>query len=177
MEQSRALEKSFELEKILEAGKKQELSGALGLHPRQITIWFQNRRAKWKTAQLEKDFGVLRQNYESLEICYQTVVEENKRLQSEIQRSGNVLKNVDNKKDKEIMGDRQIDFNMVQDQKEKNYGIHNTEDNIPHQAIMEGNCSQNLLLALQEEDFHYNMDEISRIMSVRSLDSDEFPLE
>jgi hypothetical protein len=40
MEQARALEKSFELGKVLEAEKKEKLAGALGLHPRKITIWF-----------------------------------------------------------------------------------------------------------------------------------------
>lgn len=174
MEQTRALEKSFEFEKILEAGRKEELSGALGLRPRQITIWFQNRRAKWKTAQLEKDFGVLKQNYESLETRYHTVVEENQKLQSEMQRSDSILKNVHNK---EVMGDRQIDFNIVQEKKVKSYGVqYNTEDNIPDQASMEEIYSQNFLLALKEEDFLYNIDEISGIMSVRSLDCD-FPLE
>jgi len=39
MEQARALEKSFELAKVLEAGKKEKLTGALGLYPRQIAIW------------------------------------------------------------------------------------------------------------------------------------------
>jgi homeobox-leucine zipper protein len=84
MEQARALEKSFELGKILEAGRKKELAGALGLHPRQIAIWFQNRRAKWKTTQLEKDFGALKQNYESLKARYHTLLEENKKLQPEV---------------------------------------------------------------------------------------------
>eukprot|EP00253_Pinus_taeda_P030296 PITA_30296 len=165
MEQTRALEKSFELAKILEDGRKEELAETLGLNPRQICIWFQNRRTKWKTAQLEKNFGVLKESYESLKGHYHTLLEENRKLQSEIQRSCSMLKNIENRKDKEVTGDRRIDFNIVQDKKEGCYGVHNTEDNIPHQASMEENCSQNLLWAFQEEDCHYNFDEISGIMS------------
>jgi homeobox-leucine zipper protein len=86
MEQVRVLEKSFEQGKRLEAERKDELAGALGLHPRQIAIWFQNRRAKWKTKQLEEDFGVLKQDYESFKAHYQTIVEENKKLQAEVRK-------------------------------------------------------------------------------------------
>jgi hypothetical protein len=84
VEQVRALEKSFQLGMILEAGRKEELARALGMNPRKIAIWFQNRRAKWKTTQLEKDFGVLKQNYEFLKARYHTLLEENKKLQSEV---------------------------------------------------------------------------------------------
>jgi hypothetical protein len=76
------------------------------------------------------------------------------------------LKNDQNKKDKEIMGDGQIDFNIVIEKKEECYGAHNTQDNIPHQASMEENCGRNVLLALREEDCYYNMGEISGFMLV-----------
>eukprot|EP00253_Pinus_taeda_P022481 PITA_22481 len=158
-EQTRALEKSFELAKILEAGRKEQLAGALGLHPRQISIWFQNRRAKWKSAQLEKDFCILKQNYGFLQAHYHILLEENKRLQSEIQRSSSILKNAENKKGEEVIGDGQIDFNIVQDEKEECYGV---------QASMEESCRQEVLLALQVEDCYYNMGDISGIMSVES---------
>ncbi|GKA37431.1 leucine zipper, homeobox-associated, homeodomain-like protein [Tanacetum coccineum] len=54
LEQVKALEKSFELENKLEANHKRQLARALGLQPRQVALWFQNRRARWKTKQLEK---------------------------------------------------------------------------------------------------------------------------
>nr|QCO76345.1 hypothetical protein [Tamarix hispida] len=60
MEQVRTLEKNFELGNKLEPERKMQLAKALGLQPRQIAIWFQNRRARWKTKQLEKDYDILR---------------------------------------------------------------------------------------------------------------------
>ncbi|KAL0720091.1 hypothetical protein Bca4012_069415 [Brassica carinata] len=56
LEQVKALEKSFELGNKLEPERKMQLAKALGMQPRQIAIWFQNRRARWKTRQLERDY-------------------------------------------------------------------------------------------------------------------------
>ncbi|KAL0372446.1 UNVERIFIED_CONTAM: Homeobox-leucine zipper protein ATHB-13 [Sesamum calycinum] len=60
MEQVKTLEKNFELGNKLEPERKMQLARALGLQPRQIAIWFQNRRARWKTKQLEKDYDLSR---------------------------------------------------------------------------------------------------------------------
>ncbi|KAI7994062.1 Sulfoquinovosyl transferase SQD2 [Camellia lanceoleosa] len=60
LEQVKTLEKNFELGNKLESERKMQLAMALGLQPRQIAIWFQNRRARWKTKQLEKDYDVLK---------------------------------------------------------------------------------------------------------------------
>jgi hypothetical protein len=58
------------------------------------------------------------------------------------------------------MGDGQIDFNIVKEKKDECYGVHN----IPHQASVEENCGQNVLLAVQEEDCYYNMGDMSGFM-------------
>ncbi|KAI3917444.1 hypothetical protein MKW92_043961 [Papaver armeniacum] len=50
----------------LEPEKKMKLSKELGLHPRQVTTWFQNRRAKLKGKQIERLYHVLKQDYEIL---------------------------------------------------------------------------------------------------------------
>ena len=55
LEQVRALEKIFELGNKLEPERKMQLGKALGLQPRQIANWFQNRKARLKTKQLERD--------------------------------------------------------------------------------------------------------------------------
>ncbi|XP_010519326.1 PREDICTED: homeobox-leucine zipper protein ATHB-5 [Tarenaya hassleriana] len=66
VEQVKALEKNFEIENKLEPERKVRLAMELGLQPRQVAIWFQNRRARWKTKQLERDFLLLKSNFDSL---------------------------------------------------------------------------------------------------------------
>lgn len=86
LEQVRALEKNFEMANKLEPEKKMQLAKALGLQPRQIAVWFQNRRARWKTKQLEKDYNVLKQDYDTLKQDYDNLMEENNNLQAVIER-------------------------------------------------------------------------------------------
>ncbi|KAF9681850.1 hypothetical protein SADUNF_Sadunf05G0045800 [Salix dunnii] len=57
-DQVKALEKNFEVENKLEPERKVKLAQELGLQPRQVAVWFQNRRARWKTKQLERDYGI-----------------------------------------------------------------------------------------------------------------------
>ncbi|KAK7399589.1 hypothetical protein VNO78_10774 [Psophocarpus tetragonolobus] len=84
VDQVKALEKNFEVENKLEPDRKVKLAQELGLQPRQVAVWFQNRRARWKTKQLERDYGVLKGNYESLKVKYETVQQENEALVKEI---------------------------------------------------------------------------------------------
>ncbi|KAK9064779.1 hypothetical protein SSX86_016161 [Deinandra increscens subsp. villosa] len=84
LEQVKALEKSFELGNKLEPERKTQLARALGLQPRQVAIWFQNRRARWKTKQLEKDYDVLRRQFESVKADNDALKNINKKLHAEL---------------------------------------------------------------------------------------------
>ncbi|XP_019153388.1 PREDICTED: homeobox-leucine zipper protein HAT22-like [Ipomoea nil] len=76
-QQSIVLEDSFKQHTTLNSKQKQELARRLNLRPRQVEVWFQNRRARTKLKQTEVDYEVLRK-------CYETLTDENRRLQKEL---------------------------------------------------------------------------------------------
>ncbi|CAL4924696.1 unnamed protein product [Urochloa decumbens] len=65
-DQVRALERSFEVDNKLDPERKARIARDLSLHPRQVAVWFQNRRARWKTKQIERDFAALRARHDLL---------------------------------------------------------------------------------------------------------------
>ncbi|XP_010435620.1 PREDICTED: homeobox-leucine zipper protein HAT5 [Camelina sativa] len=83
-EQVHLLEKSFETENKLEPERKTQLAKKLGLQPRQVAVWFQNRRARWKTKQLERDYDLLKSTYDQLLSNYDSIVKDNDKLRSEV---------------------------------------------------------------------------------------------
>ena len=84
LEQVKTLEKNFELGNKLEPERKMQLARTLGLQPRQIAIWFQNRRARWKTKQLEKDYDLLKRQFEAVKADNDSLLAQNKKLHSEV---------------------------------------------------------------------------------------------
>jgi homeobox-leucine zipper protein len=90
IEQVRTLEKNFELGNKIEPERKIQLARALGLQPRQVAIWFQNRRARWKTKQLEKDYDVLKRQFDAVKSENEALQAQNKKLQAEVRMHGNI---------------------------------------------------------------------------------------
>ncbi|XP_047332706.1 homeobox-leucine zipper protein ATHB-20-like [Impatiens glandulifera] len=84
VEQVKALEKSFEVGNKLEPERKMQLARALGLQPRQIAIWFQNRRARWKTKKLERDYDVLKRKLETLKADNDNFLAQNNKLKAQL---------------------------------------------------------------------------------------------
>lgn len=70
IEKVKALEKHFEEENKLQPERKMKIAKEVGLEPRQVAIWFQNRRARWRTKHLEKEYDHLRANYDALKLNY-----------------------------------------------------------------------------------------------------------
>ncbi|KAK4756294.1 hypothetical protein SAY87_006421 [Trapa incisa] len=83
-DQVRSLERSFEEENKLEPERKVQLAKDLGLQPRQVAIWFQNRRARCKTKLLEKDFEALQSSYNSLTAQHEALLKETDELKAEV---------------------------------------------------------------------------------------------
>jgi homeobox-leucine zipper protein len=85
-DQVRSLEENFGMENKLEPERKMQLAKELGLRPRQVAVWFQNRRARWKTKQLERDYETLAQDYKRLKADYEKILGEKNGLRAELQR-------------------------------------------------------------------------------------------
>nr|ACL81158.1 homeobox leucine zipper protein [Mirabilis jalapa] len=90
-EQVRSLETIFATETKLEPKKKVQVAKELGLQPRQVAIWFQNKRARWKSKQIEKNYRVLKTNYDSLKVKFETMKEEKESLLKQLQELQNLL--------------------------------------------------------------------------------------
>ncbi|GJP69335.1 hypothetical protein CLOP_g273 [Closterium sp. NIES-67] len=61
------LEESFLADYTLEPDRKRALAAELGVQPRQVAVWFQNRRVRWKSRQKEADLDSLKGAYDELE--------------------------------------------------------------------------------------------------------------
>ncbi|XP_020259325.1 homeobox-leucine zipper protein HAT4-like [Asparagus officinalis] len=76
-EQTTVLEESFKEHNTLNPKQKQGLATQLNLRPRQVEVWFQNRRARTKLKQTGEECEYLKK-------WCQKLAEENSRLQKEV---------------------------------------------------------------------------------------------
>ncbi|KAL6554208.1 hypothetical protein OROMI_019881 [Orobanche minor] len=76
-DQIRLLEVSFAATKKLEPEIKFQLARELGVPPRQIAIWYQNKRARWRNQSLES-------GYVSIQVRLEAALAENDRLGKEV---------------------------------------------------------------------------------------------
>ncbi|KAJ7971472.1 Homeobox leucine zipper protein [Quillaja saponaria] len=131
-EQLDALERSFQEEIKLDPVRKVKLSRELGLQPRQIAVWFQNRRARWKTKQLENIYDTLKQEFD-------VISGENQKLQEEVMKLKAMLREQANSKQvspgyTEISREEKVDnISVAMRSSHKQRGLN-------HQQVAEGNC-------------------------------------
>ncbi|XP_010537037.1 PREDICTED: homeobox-leucine zipper protein ATHB-52 [Tarenaya hassleriana] len=85
------LEKSFVMNKKLEPELKHQLASQLGLPPRQVAVWFQNKRARCKTQTLELQHGAIMEKLEAALADKRRLEREVKFLQEELRKSRDQL--------------------------------------------------------------------------------------
>jgi hypothetical protein len=84
-EQIRSLESMFHAHQAkLEPREKAELARELGLQPRQVAIWFQNKRARWRSKQLEHDYAALRAKFDALQARVESLKQEKLALTTQV---------------------------------------------------------------------------------------------
>ncbi|XP_010243186.1 PREDICTED: homeobox-leucine zipper protein ATHB-22-like [Nelumbo nucifera] len=84
-DQIKSLERSFQEEMKLEPERKMRLARELGLQPRQVAVWFQNRRARWKAKQLERVYGALKHEFDVISREKQKLQEEVMKLRAKLE--------------------------------------------------------------------------------------------
>ncbi|CAI9086969.1 OLC1v1020914C1 [Oldenlandia corymbosa var. corymbosa] len=96
-EQVKSLESMFHRGAKLEPKNKLQLAKDLGLQPRQVSIWFQNKRARWKSKKMEQEYGVLKADFDSLSQQYESLKKEHDSLLQQLGRLNSLLENPDRK--------------------------------------------------------------------------------
>lgn len=102
-EQIRSLECIFESETKLEPRKKLQVARELGLQPRQVAIWFQNKRARWKSKQIEQDYRTLRASYDCLASKFESLKKEKQSLLTQLQKLSEILVEPEGHKESKIL--------------------------------------------------------------------------
>ncbi|KAH6790671.1 homeobox 7 [Perilla frutescens var. frutescens] len=109
-DQIKSLETTFESESRLELHLKQNLANNLGLQPRQVAIWFQNKRARSKSKQIEREYSMLKSNYDNLALQFEALRKENQALVIQAQK---LRKMADSKNDVENDNKNQIKIDII----------------------------------------------------------------
>ncbi|RWR89611.1 Helix-turn-helix motif [Cinnamomum micranthum f. kanehirae] len=91
-EQLMLLESSFNLEKKLQPERKIQLARDLGLQPRQVAIWYQNKRARWKTQTLECDYKAICSRLDRVLAEKKSLEKEVEKLKGELAKAHEMLR-------------------------------------------------------------------------------------
>ncbi|KAL7195737.1 hypothetical protein ACSBR1_035884 [Camellia fascicularis] len=143
-EQLESLESSFQEEIKLDPDRKMKLAKELGLQPRQVAVWFQNRRARWKAKQLER-------LYDSLKLQFDSVSREKQKLQDEVSAlkamvKDQAMKNIQaSAGHTEISGEETVESTSVRNRSSSRHG------GTSHPQMAHGN-------------YAFNVDELNPVM-------------
>ncbi|KAL5738154.1 hypothetical protein ACOSP7_030915 [Xanthoceras sorbifolium] len=96
-DQVRLLERSFSAHKKLEPELKQKLAKQLGVPPRQVAIWYQNKRARWRTQSLEVEYSTVQVKLENALAEKRRLERDVKQLREELRKTQEMLFDFKNK--------------------------------------------------------------------------------
>ncbi|KAD7480521.1 hypothetical protein E3N88_03657 [Mikania micrantha] len=140
-DQIKSLESVFTKDNKLEPRKKLEMARELGLHPRQVAIWFQNRRARWKSKQVEQDYTNLKADYDSLSDRFESLKKERHELLQQLsnlcsRRLHEGSKDLDSGSEngEQDMGDDEDDPSCTR-KEESNTGMGGVSEEIRHEKV------------------------------------------
>ncbi|KAF3434190.1 hypothetical protein FNV43_RR25293 [Rhamnella rubrinervis] len=125
-QQIKSLEIVFESDSRPEPQTKEQIAAELGLQPRQVSIWFQNKRARSRSKQIEQDYCLLKSSYDTLASSFESLKTENRALLLQIKRL------------KSLLGKLQTE-NKV-DQKPETAEIISESKNAPSRLLGSCNC-------------------------------------
>ncbi|XWS37434.1 hypothetical protein CRYUN_Cryun19dG0042600 [Craigia yunnanensis] len=149
VDQVQFLEKSFKVEDKLESERKIQLANDIGLQPRQVSIWFQNRRARWKTKQLEKDYGALQASYNRLKADYDNLLKEKEKLKEEVlQLTGKLLV-----KEKEKGNSESSDVNTFSQESPQKPVVAETASEVEESKVSLVGCKQEDISSARSDIF------------------------
>lgn len=90
-EQVKLLETSFNLNNKLDSTRKGQLAQELGVPARQIAIWYQNKRARWRNQTLETEHQALQRRLELVSSDKNRLEREVERLKGELEKAKDML--------------------------------------------------------------------------------------
>lgn len=90
-EQVRVLERSFTTKKKLDTELKLKLANQLGVPARQVAVWYQNKRARWKTQSLELDYNTIQVKLENALADKRRLEKDVKLLKEELRQAQEIL--------------------------------------------------------------------------------------
>ncbi|XP_074319912.1 homeobox-leucine zipper protein ATHB-12-like [Silene latifolia] len=163
-EQVRSLETIFESETKLEPRKKVQVARELGLQPRQVAIWFQNKRARWKSKQIEKNYRVLKSNYDNLKARLEAVRRDKENLLTQLQelrRVANISQDERSEHEELVTNNQEIKEEHTNKDAELGTKISSLQEEIDHQGVVysDDDKSGNMAYLGQEEPELLNMSE------------------
>ncbi|MCL7051822.1 hypothetical protein MKW94_003295 [Papaver nudicaule] len=168
-DQVKTLEKNFEAENRLEPERKIKLARELNLQPRQVAIWFQNRRARWKTKQLEIDYGYLKASYDDLRLRFIGLQQSKELVLLELNELKSKIKENHTVKNEVLISEEHCKVYVNHGEEQKNFEDNNGRASLKSgDVIKDGSSDSSDSSAVLNEDINNSNNYYSPTMAISS---------